>query len=425
MPTLTTEQAAIRETINKYLIEQIESKLHGIDHDSEKAEEIRTKFSPTNWLGNAARRAGQLQLVSHPIKLVHPKIKTSEASSLFVNPDTLPKRKEIGSHCLSGSEFELDVTGNAAALDVFNFLRIRHQGKTLLDFVLSNDKDFIAALCDDKEQAETWMRGFSEIARETAPATHQLAKQVYWQVAAPIERNEDYHLLAPLQSSQLTHRLYKTINEHRFGESAKAARQARREQRDHPNGYCDYPQLASIKNGGSKPLNVSQLNAERFGVNFMLASLPPIMDEYALRPPIKSANALLKFSRMKDVRKLSNQLKKANQKNDLNASLALADLLFVELDYYSALIQQNNAGWTKDARCLLPIAQKLWLDPNRCDIDPEFDEQWNNIDWPKKIAAQFAEWIDSHADDSALKVSETKIEEWAQAIANNHSKTSV
>ncbi|WP_234420839.1 type I-F CRISPR-associated protein Csy1, partial [Xanthomonas fragariae] len=55
----------------------------------------------------------------------------ARGSSLHVPPDSLPQHAEIGSHLL-GAHYAQDVVGNAAALDVFKFLKIEVEGQGLL-----------------------------------------------------------------------------------------------------------------------------------------------------------------------------------------------------------------------------------------------------------------------------------------------------
>src|SRR5690606_30278650 len=101
------------------------------------------------------------------------------------------------------------------------------------------------------------------------------AKQVYWCIADDPIDDANYHLLQPLFSSSLAHEVHQQINDARFGEQNTAARQAYFKKSPHSQSYRDYRGLVMRKLGGTKPQNISQLNSERRGVNYLLSSLPP------------------------------------------------------------------------------------------------------------------------------------------------------
>jgi hypothetical protein len=63
----------------------------------------------------------------------------------------------IGSHNL-GENTALDVVGNAAALDVYKFLRESHNGQSSLNLLLASDANVKAALSDDAEVARQAIR---------------------------------------------------------------------------------------------------------------------------------------------------------------------------------------------------------------------------------------------------------------------------
>ena len=56
----------------------------------------------------------------------------------------------------------------------------------------------------------------------------------------------------------------------------------------HPTVLTDhveaYASLAVQELGGTKPQNISQLNSERRGDNYLLASLPPVWKTVAVQP---------------------------------------------------------------------------------------------------------------------------------------------
>lgn len=141
------------------------------------------RFQRETWLADAARRASQISLVTHALKYGHP---DARGSSLYVDDATVPEGYVGTSSCRTIHE---DVVGNAAALDVFAFLKLEHAGKSLLQRVMENDDNLRAAFSDDAELAAVWMAAFRRMKEsEGRPASHTLARQVYfpWRRAAII-----------------------------------------------------------------------------------------------------------------------------------------------------------------------------------------------------------------------------------------------
>ncbi|MHB8911744.1 MAG: type I-F CRISPR-associated protein Csy1, partial [Lysobacter sp.] len=196
-------------------MERRDGKLDKLQPDDPKRVELHRQFDFSTWIEDAARRVGQIQVVTHSLKPIHPDAK---GTSLYSTPLSLPALGVVGSHAL-GRDFAGDVVGNAAALDVYKFLKLSHGGgQTLLELMLARDADLAAALSDDPAQAETWMAAFAGLTLARGKtASHTLAKQLYWLVGDDPCDDGDYHLLAPLYASSLAHRVFATINDDRFG----------------------------------------------------------------------------------------------------------------------------------------------------------------------------------------------------------------
>ena len=276
--------AELRATIDTFLTErrdgQLEKQLEKLKPDDPKRDELRNRFDPPIWIESAAHRVSQIQLVTHTIKPIHPKAKGTE---ILFSPASITPLNAVSSHVLA-QKFSDDVAGSAAALDIYQFLKLSHAGETLLALMLKRDTDLATALSDDADQAHAWMDAFAGITQPRGnAASHTLAKQLYWLVGNDPRQDGDYHLLAPLYASSLAHRVFETINDDRFSDAAKAARQARRDSQFSERPVHEYPQLAVQKLGGTKPQNISQLNSERRGDNCLLASLPPVWRSARLR----------------------------------------------------------------------------------------------------------------------------------------------
>src|SRR5699024_5478100 len=105
--------------------------------------------------------------VTHPLKATYPNAKIKETTSLYRRPEELPAHAFVSSHSLPVDFFD-DVTGNAAALDVYGLLQRTYDDKTLLQLAREQDADLLAALSDDPATAQGWLQAFSGL---TEPRT--------------------------------------------------------------------------------------------------------------------------------------------------------------------------------------------------------------------------------------------------------------
>ena len=220
-------QESFRNIITEFLQNRMEEKL--AKAEAGKQEEIRAKFQAEVWLADAARRTPQLSVGTHILKAINP---NAQGTNVYWPPQDRPGSEDlIGIHAL-GSDFIADVTGNAGALDVYKFLRLEYEGRTLLDWLDAGDPDALAALSPDQAKSEAWARAFGGL-KKPDPArlsSHTLAKQVYWLTGEDPLEDAHFHLLAPLYASSLAQAVYLRIQEDLFGEAAKNASQARKDQ---------------------------------------------------------------------------------------------------------------------------------------------------------------------------------------------------
>lgn len=389
-PQFLGRQAGLRSTISDFLSERLNTKLQKLADNDPKRDELRTQFIPAVWLEDAARRVAQIQAITHSLKPIHPDAK---GTSLFCEPVTLVSLAELGSHVL-GVEFDADVAGNAAALDVYKFLKLEHDGRSLLSLATDADSDLGTAMSDDPGTARRWMSAFAGLsaARESL-RSHALAKQLYWPVSNDPHDSSGYHLLAPLYPTSLVHRVYLTLREDRFGETAKAARDARKVSAWHDSPVHEYPQLAVQKLGGTKPQNISQLNFERRGDNCLLASLPPVWRSQAAQPLLGVATLFAVFQQRREVRTITAQLRRFLESDPAGTVDArqlrdeLVNAVLDELIQFTAQVRELEPGWSDDTRCELSRAQVAWLDPLGLDA-PVSDVE-------NSLASDFANWLNA------------------------------
>jgi len=340
------------------------------------------KYSLSNWLPDAAKRAGQLAMVSHPGKFSHPSAKTSS-----VIAKSLPKPD--GFLRTGNAQADFDVFGNAAALDVFKFLSlVLTDGQTVLAH-LEQESETI------KSQFDLPSAPFIELQQNllaikqasTAAKTSDKVKQIYFPVA------EGYHLLSILTPSGLMFKLKERINTLRFSDAAKLAREHRRNQQHHEQGFDELYNLTVIGFGGTKPQNISVLNNQNGGTAYLLSSMPPSLKPRGLQTPKTDFfNNSLYYKNYQDSFKSLHKLLQTDY-NNINIREGRDNLLHfiikqaMDEDVTEKLwqLRQQEAGWSTKTN--LSMAQKIWL-------DNAHSEQRDNDDaWLDEIIGDFARWI--------------------------------
>ncbi len=395
----------IRAVIDGFLQEHLQAKLDTLGNDERQA-------LMESWIAKAAYRAGQIQLATHAIKYTHP---DARGTNLSTQGNPAAGDALIGTHTLDGNG-TLDVVGNAAALDVYKFLRLECDGKTLLARAIAADPGLSAALTADAEQAHAWMAAFAGLAAPKGePSSHTLAKQVFWPLG-----DGQYHLLSPLFPTSLAHRLWTTIREDRFSDATKAARKARHNQEPHPHGYREYPEFAVQKFGGTNRQNISQLNAERFGDGYLLASVPPSWRSDPVRPPLKVETVFDRwFGGRPRVHGLTRGLRKflpgvqdVNNWEIRNRRAVLVDLIRDELVQFAAELHDLTPGWSSHADCRLNLDERYWLDPRRTLDDETFAAGRASAEWRDAICGRFANWLNARLNTDQTPMGDPEHQEW-------------
>ena len=418
-------KAGYRAAISAFLQERLQAKLDKLKPDDPQRDEVIASFAHDVWLASAAKRVEQIQAVTHSLKPIHP---DARGTNLYVEPRTLLPLAELGSHAL-GERFVGDVVGNAAALDVYKMLKLEVNGRSLLTALLAHDADALDALHTDPAQAQALRDAFVSLTQPRAegPSSHTLAKQLYWLTGTDACDDSHYTLLAPLYATSLAHAVHAQVQEDRFGEANKAARQARRERKMHDGVFHDYPGLAVQNMGGTKPQNISQLNSERRGMNYLLSSLPPQWQASAVRLPVHAASVFDRlFIARPEVRRTVRALR-VFLESDPEPNLAarerreeLLDALVDEVVSLAAELQQIlPPGWSRDDERFkeLGYEETLWLDPLRAEIPEEaqFAHDWQYMDWPAAIGKAFGLWLNAQLRGK-LPVGDTEAREWKKVL---------
>ena len=430
---LSADAQAIRTLIDDFIAQRCEAKLEKLSPEDEKYHQLAAQFERETWLADAARRVSQLQVVTHVLKGIHPDAK---GTNLFVSPDQLPPTTALGSHACVGNIS--DVTGNAAALDVYKFLKVEYAGASLLERFSHHCSDAIAALSDTPALANEWATAFACITEaKGTPSSHVCAKQLYWLKGDDATCDDDYVLLAPLFPSSLVHEAFEKIQQDRFSDEAKKAHKARRDGKPANTEVHTYPEFATRKLGGTKPQNISQLNSERGGSNILLSSLPPQWDASRQSPILNTATAMHRLRSEPGFNRPLHQLRKflltdptGNMHTRRKVRRLIAEIVNGVITF-TMKMHGLPAGWTATVEtqpdgstrcCKLPDDEQYWLDPFRAAHDAEFRQQRAFSSWQRKLKERIASEINRALNQgkTSIGVGDTEHREWTRR-ANQHS----
>ncbi len=422
MSELTDRGKAFRTAIAGFIEARREAKLKGKEDDADAA----SKYDYATWLADAASRAHNLQVVTHPIKFTHSGIKG--ASSIHAGAARFGAHDEIGTHSAVALEEDFAIS-DAKHLDVYSFLKEVVDGKGLLDWFREGDVDLIASLNEDPATAASLAAAFRQVLHATGKATsHPLAKQVYWlsNNESPFD-DDGYHLLQPMFSSTLEHVVHGEI---RGAIEAAFAARGTRKQKPTCADHTSYPGLVARAIGGSNAQNVSPQNKARGGKNYLLASLPPPTWKPREGADLRKADTVFGDQRSPfhfygEVRPLIRELAdflKADPDANVDTRKRVDELLHKiasELAVFGAEVRgRNEPGWTRDETCRLPLCEQLWLDPERSELplrdDPEhphwheddlaFNAAYANGDWADEVATRFGRWLNQRLRDRSDKL---------------------
>ncbi|KDB54256.1 hypothetical protein X805_01020 [Sphaerotilus natans subsp. natans DSM 6575] len=359
---------------------------------------------------------GQVQLATHLVKAVHPDPPVRMATNLLVRPQDMHALQEVGSHVL-GEDFDLDATGNGAVnkkvADLAAVLMAtRFESRSLLDHLQAGDEDIGLAFGLRAEQ--TALLADITGQRCPTPASHRKLKQLYWLTGTDALDDEHYHLLAPLYATSLAHRVFKRLRTERFGDAVQEAQNARKAGQFHERPIRIWPHLAEQNLGGTKPQNISQLNSERRGSNFLLASLPPQWRSRDVVPLLQTETLFHRFGRRPEVRRLVRELRSflatqpPRNKETRDTRDDLADELNDQFLLFSAEMRELPPGWSDVPECRLPDCERAFLDRSPGCL---------RNDWQHELAGRYANWLNAQLGASdALKMGDAEHAHWRRDL---------
>lgn len=319
------------------------------------------EFNLHNWLPDAARRAGQISLSSHPCTFSHPsgrKNKNGKTTTVIAGASA----KSDGLVRSGNVHAELDALGNAAALDVYKFLTLKlTDGQQLIAHIERNTDQAKSLLNIPNTSYEELRAGFMAMKEsDDVSVTSSKIKQVYFPVAS------DYHQLSILTPSGVMYELRNRMQEMRFGDATKLAKELRKKNELSNAGFDDIYNLGMIGYGGTKPQNISVLNNQYGGKSYLLPSLPPSLKSEPIRLPTNDffSNCLWPNQFKTSFELLHKWL--IDSRNNIQVRTRRDELL---LDVFNEIVQKiwqirvTDPAWSMKERFdHLPKLQKIMLD---------------------------------------------------------------
>ena len=384
---------AITEFLDNKKKDFLKKKIKPSTNEADKlilSQEVSKKYLLENWLIDASSRAKQLSLTSHPAKFIHPNAKVSSIIANNVkNNDGLLRTGNV--------DVDLDVFGNAAALDVEKFLRVQlHDKQTILQH-LEQESDLI------KEQFYSQKLSFSNIRdafllikKSDLNQTSGKLKQVYFPVA------DNYHLLSLLAPSGMMYKLKQRINQLRFSNENKSLREELKKSAPSvmSGKITEIFDLTAIGYGGTQSQNISTLNAQNGGVSFLLSSMPPKLSKRKVQPPKHDFFNDCLWSGLFEQDFISFHKVLEDRKNNKKIRDKRDDIVINSITKVKWLLERirENGHWSdSDTYASLELWQKIWLDEHYLMIRSD-DKQ--NHNYQTKAQSHFANWFIGHYKES-------------------------
>lgn len=360
-----------------------------------KQQECENNFLLANWLPDAAKRAGQISVASHPCTFSHPSARKNKNG--YVSSTIAKNKPRTDGFLRSGNvSVEPDALGNAAALDVYKFLSLEMSDQRSLLVHIEQESELARQLLDISScEYQTLREGFLRMVdNDQASVSSSKIKQVYF----PITDGE-YHLLSLLTHSGHLFELRKRLDALRFGDAVKEARESKKNNEFHPAGYQEIFGLTTIGFGGTKPQNISVLNNQNAGKAHLLASMPPELKPRDIRLP-KTDFFKESFTawQAKEVLEALHRLfltdyNNINLRDGRDYRIQQYVDLVIEKMWQMRLFLQDYSGELSSA---LPLEQKIWL-------YPEFAEQRQQEDeWLDKLTRHIARGLIKHYSRSKV-----------------------
>jgi len=377
--------------------------------------ECEKVFSLEEWLPNAAKRAGQISIATHPCTFSHPsarKNKNGYVSSIIADTE----RVADGFLKTGNIAVETDALGNAAALDVYKFLTLTmSDGLPLLKHIQQETELAKQVLSIKGTPYQELEEGFLAMVETKAEnITSSKIKQVFFPVDA------DYHQLSLLTNSGLIYQLRARIDHIRFSDEVKELRVIKQKNALSDIGFTELYNLTTIGYGGTKPQNISVLNNRNGGKVHLLNSLPPSIQKRFIHFP--KSNFFTESFRHREYFDVFQALHKIFKTDYNNINIRggrdyrLQEILDRIIDKMWAVRSVSEEQYYSDGSTLSKH-QKIWL----CE---EFKQEREEEDaWLDKLAKEISRWIarsyEKVMGKQAIKLGKEELLKIAEIVAQN------
>ena len=386
------------------------------EHEVKELEQLcEQQFSLNEWLPNAAKRAGQISMSTHPCTFSHPsarKNKNGYVSSVLAEID----RVEDGYLKTGNVSVATDALGNAAALDVYKFLTLTMQnGENLLTHILQETELAKALLTIKTANYQELRSGFLAMVEGAAESiTSSKIKQVYFPV------DDDYHQLSLLTNSGMVYQLRSRLDKLRFSDEVKELRDKKRKNEFSEQGFSEIYGLTTIGYGGTKPQNISVLNNQNGGKAHLLSSLPPSIEKRSIHFPRSDffTESFKKYEYADNFKALHKLFQtdynniKLRDARDRNLQ-QIINLLIEKMWAVRAVSQAQYHAETSS----LSSVQLTWLHDDFAD-EREKSEQWLNL-----LITEISTWLtrsyEKVLDKKAIKLGDAERLHFAEVIERN------
>lgn len=342
-------------------------------------------FSLEEWLPNAAKRAGQISIATHPCTFSHPsarKNKNGYVSSIIADTE----RAADGFLKTGSAVVETDALGNAAALDVHKFLTLQMSDGLQLLAHIQQDTDLAKKTLTINQTPYQILKNdfLAMVKTKDENISSSKIKQVFFPV------DNDYHQLSLLTNSGLIYQLRKRIDHIRFSDDVKEIRALKKKNEYSEPGYFEIYNLTTIGYGGTKPQNISVLNNKNGGKVHLLQSLPPSLEKRFIHFP--KTNFFTESFRNRDYQDVFQALHKILKTDYNNIKIRegrdyrLQEILDRIIDKMWAVRSIAKEQYYENSS-KLSKHQKIWL----CE---EFKQEREEEDaWINKLAKEISSWI--------------------------------
>jgi len=354
---------------------------------------------------NANSKDTAISIATHVAKLTHSSI--SWTTSIFY------QNNDENDYLSTSSikKLQVDVAHPDLKLaPISKFILFLHGKEIIGKAVTIEDLNIFKPFSVDDKEFEKWREGFFLYCTQNPVATHYLAKQIYFPV------NDEYHLLAPMNSSSLEQEVYDRLN---FDSVMNEIRDHKNKGVYHPDTFIAYPKKAILKVTASNDSNASLSNGKRRGKRYLLPSMPPTWQKIQTPPLNQKTIFSGEFEKRawkptKDLQKYLIRLQNkefGNKATRDHVKQHINDVINILFDYVLE-IQAMPPNWSE--KSTLKEAHALWLDSGR--EDQVFQEKRKSAQWQDEVCQDFGLCMNSKLSNKDMKLVQFERNKWAKLL---------